>query len=145
MRHSNEKIIQNTFLFTASLIIQKIFSFSYFWFISSRLSPEAIGTYTWVLSYGALCSIGMDFGLASILAREAAKDEDRSEMYLRAVYSLKLPLVILTSVALWVVYFFFTAFVRNNRAARYCQYCHCFGCLHSFGLFYSSCPPEFKI
>jgi O-antigen/teichoic acid export membrane protein len=106
MRHSNEKIIQNTFLFTASLIIQKIFSFSYFWFISSRLSPEAIGTYTWVLSYGALCSIGMDFGLASILAREAAKDEDRSEMYLRAVYSLKLPLVILTSVALWVVYFF---------------------------------------
>ncbi|MEK7212016.1 MAG: oligosaccharide flippase family protein, partial [Patescibacteria group bacterium] len=106
MRHSNEKIVKNTFIFTASLVVQKIFSFGYFWFTSSRLAPEAMGLYAWTLSFTSLFSIGMDFGLASILAREAAKDESRAEKYLRTVYGLKLPLVILTSVALWAVYVF---------------------------------------
>lgn len=104
MQHTNEKIVQNTFIFTASLIVQKIFSFSYFWFISSHLAPDAIGTYTWVLSYTSIFSIGMDFGLASILAREAAKDEAKTEGYLRTVYGLKIPLVIITSIVLWAVY-----------------------------------------
>ena len=103
--HSNEKIIKNTFLFTASLIVQKIFSFSYFWFTSSHLPPDAIGTYTWVLSYTAIFSIGMDLGLASILAREAAKDESKAEKYLRTVYGLKIPLVVITSIVIWAVYF----------------------------------------
>mgnify|MGYP001601598945 CR=1 FL=1 len=106
MRHSNEKIVKNTIIFTASLVVQKIFSFGYFWFTSSRLAPEAMGLYAWTLSFTSLFSIGMDFGLASILAREAAKDESRAEKYLRTVYGLKLPLVILTSVALWAVYVF---------------------------------------
>lgn len=106
MQHSNEKIVKNTLIFTFAGIIQKGLSFANFWFVSSHLPPGVLGVFVWALSYSTLFSVGTDLGLATILSREAAKDHTESEKYLRTVYGIKIPFVIITSVILWVAYFF---------------------------------------
>lgn len=90
MEHTPRKIVTNTLLFTGTLAIQKVISFLYFWFISSRLGPEGLGTYVWALSFTALFSIGVDLGLAPLLTREAVRDPNRVERLLRNVLGLKL-------------------------------------------------------
>lgn len=99
MEHSASKIFKNTLLFTGALIMQKVISFAYFLYLSSRLAPESLGSYVWALSYTTLFSIGMDLGLSPILIREAAKDDKTDESYLRNILAIKLPLIFFTLAA----------------------------------------------
>ncbi|MFA5133589.1 MAG: flippase [Patescibacteria group bacterium] len=105
MEHSAGKIIKNTVLFTAALILQKIVSFAYFLYLSSRLAPELLGSYVWALSFTTLFSIGMDLGLSPILTRDVAKDDQNDEKYLRNMLGIKLPLIIITLIACYTVLF----------------------------------------
>lgn len=103
MEHSPTKVVQNTLLFTGTLVVQKAISFLYFWFLSAQLTPALLGTYIWALSIIGAFSIGIDLGLAPLLIREAARDPARSERLLRAVLGLKILFTIATLALLTVV------------------------------------------
>lgn len=105
MEHSAGKIIKNTIIFTAAVVLQKMVSFAYFLYLSSRLAPELLGSYVWALSFTTLFSIGTDLGLSPIFIREAAKDDKNDEKYIRNTISIKLPLIIITLVVCYVVLF----------------------------------------
>lgn len=85
-----KSIAQNTSYFTAALIIQKILSFFYFWYISSRLATANFGEYTYALSFAGIVAVFIELGLTVVFVREAAKDVDKTEKYLRNVLGLKL-------------------------------------------------------
>lgn len=89
MEHSPRKIVANTLLFTGTLVLQKVVSFTYFWFLTSRLDPSLLGTYIWALSITGVFSIGIDLGLSPLLIRESARDPVRGERLLRNVLGLK--------------------------------------------------------
>ncbi|MBI4133371.1 flippase [Candidatus Uhrbacteria bacterium] len=105
MEHTARKIVANTFLFTGTLMIQKVISFLYFWFLSAQLSPALLGSYIWALSFVGVFSIGIDLGLSPLLIREAARDPKRSERLLRAVLGLKILFTIGTLALLLLVLF----------------------------------------
>ncbi|MDP3985765.1 MAG: flippase [bacterium] len=99
-QHTPQKIVSNTVVFTGALMIQKILSFLYFWFLSDRLSPERLGTYTWALSITALFSIGIDLGLSPLLIRESSRSPERTEKLLRSTLGLKALFAVATLVLL---------------------------------------------
>jgi O-antigen/teichoic acid export membrane protein len=101
--HSTEKVVKNTLLYTAATVAQKAISFVYFFILSSNLAPEKLGAYTGMLAVASLASIGMDLGLTPLLTREAARDEEQAASKLRAVYSIKIPLIFVTQIALWLI------------------------------------------
>lgn len=105
MEHSAGKIIKNTIIFTAAVVLQKIVSFAYFFYLSSRLAPELLGSYIWALSFTTLFSIGTDLGLSPIFIREAAKSDENDEKYIRNTISIKLPLIFITLIVCYAVLF----------------------------------------
>lgn len=106
MEHTPKRIVANTLIFTGAMVIQKIIAFSYFWFLSSRLGPEQLGTYIWALSITAMFSVGIDLGLSPLLIRETSRDPDKSERLLRGVIALKILFALGTLALLSVVMFF---------------------------------------
>lgn len=99
--HRLDRIISNTALFTGANLIQKALSFLYFWFVSSRFAPSALGGYLWVLSMAGLFVTGIDLGLTAILTREAAKSGADGKKLAETVLWIKLPFAAITVVALW--------------------------------------------
>ena len=100
---SKPTLAKNTTYFTGALTVQKILAFIYFWFISNNLFPEQLGQYVFALSFTTLFSIFIDLGLAPILTREAAKNQNQANLYLQNILGLKLPLAFLTLIAVWIV------------------------------------------
>src|SRR3989344_6573985 len=96
-------LARNTTYYTGALVLQKILSFVYFWFISNALIPGQLGQYVFALSFTTLFSILVDLGLSPVLTREASKDKDQGNTYLQNVLGIKIPLAILTLVAAWLV------------------------------------------
>lgn len=98
---SDGKLARNTTYYTGAMTIQKILAFIYFWFISNNLFPAQLGQYIFALSFTTLFSIFVDLGLSPILTREAAKNKDRANLYLKNVLGLKIPLAVLTLLICW--------------------------------------------
>lgn len=94
-----QNIAKNTTWFTGSLVLQKILSFIYFWYISNQLWPDDIGKYVFALSFTTLFSIFIDLGLSPILIRESAKLTNKSNDYLKNVLAIKIPLAVFTVLA----------------------------------------------
>jgi len=94
-----EKIAKNTTWFTGSLVIQKILSFIYFWFISNSLFPGDLGKYVFALSFTTMFSIFIDLGLSQVLIREGAKNLEKRNDYLKNILAVKIPLTFLTVLA----------------------------------------------
>lgn len=65
-----------------------------------------MGAWVWALSYSALFSVFSDLGLSSILAREAARHEDRAGRLLNATLFIKIPLLIFTILLGSVILYF---------------------------------------
>ncbi|MFA6321993.1 MAG: flippase [Candidatus Buchananbacteria bacterium] len=95
-------LAKNTIYFTAALIFQKILAFIYFWFISNNLFAQELGQYVFALSFTTMFSIFLDLGISPILTREAAREENQANKYLKNVIAIKLPLTILTLIAVWL-------------------------------------------
>ncbi|MFA5021948.1 MAG: flippase [Patescibacteria group bacterium] len=95
-------LAKNTTYFTAALTFQKVLSFIYFWFVSNHLFPNELGQYIFALSFTTLFSIFIDLGLSPVLTREAAKDTNQANSYLKNVLGLKIPLAIITMIAVWL-------------------------------------------
>lgn len=92
-------IAKNTIFYTSALIIQKILSFIYFWFISNSLEPENLGKYVFALSFTILFSIFADIGLAPIVIRESSKFKDKANEFLKNILALKIPLAFVAIIA----------------------------------------------
>ncbi len=93
MEHSAGRIVKNTIIFTAALLVQKIIAFGNFLYLSSNLSPSVLGGYVWALSFTTMFGIISDLGLSYILIRDASKDQKDDEKYFQNVLGLKLPLI----------------------------------------------------
>lgn len=97
-RHEERKIVKNTVVFTGAMLAQKLLSFLYFFYLSSRMSPGTLGGYVWALSFTTLFSIGTDLGLAPVFTREASRRVEDGNKLLRNALALKLPLIAITAI-----------------------------------------------
>ena len=96
-------LAKNTTYYTGALTFQKILSFIYFWFISNTLLPGQLGQYVFALSFTTLFSILVDLGLSPVLTREASKDKEQANNFLKSVIALKIPLSLLALAAAWLI------------------------------------------
>ena len=96
-------IIKNTTYFTFALILQKILSFIYFYFLSNGILQESFGRYVFALSYASLFSTFIDLGMTAILIRESSRFPEKTNDYLKNIISLKFFLSIVTLVALYII------------------------------------------
>ncbi len=92
-------IAKNTSYLTTALILQKVVSFTYFTLLARNLGPENLGKYYLAISFATIFAIFMDFGMANVLTREAAKDHDKANKLLGNILAIKIPLILLTSLA----------------------------------------------
>ncbi len=99
MEYSSSKIASNTSYFTLALIIQKIISFVYFSYIAVKIGAGNLGSYTFALYFTTIFAVLIDIGLSNVLVREVAKFREKSQQYLSAVMSVKIPLAILVYAA----------------------------------------------
>ena len=95
-------LTKNATYITGALTIQKALSFIYFWFISNSLLPGQLGQYVFALSFAALFSMFMDIGLSPVLTREASREPEQANRYLRNVIALKLPLGAFSVLLAWL-------------------------------------------
>ncbi len=105
MEHSAGRIVKNTIIFTAALLVQKIIAFGNFLYLSSNLSPSVLGGYVWALSFTTMFGIISDLGLSYILIRDASKDQKDDEKYFQNVLGLKLPLIAVALASCLIVLF----------------------------------------
>ena len=89
-------ITRNTIFFLTALVIQKLLSFIYFTFLARYLGVEGIGQYFFAISFAAIFSVLMDFGLAPVLTREIAKSDKNDQEWFKQIFSLKLLFSIIT-------------------------------------------------
>ncbi|MFW0862336.1 MAG: flippase [Candidatus Komeilibacteria bacterium] len=106
MNITTAKIARNTGVLTASLIIQKVFSFIYFSYLATQLGVTQTGLYFFVLSLVGICSVFIDFGLINALIREISKKpEEVNKYYTHAIITR----LILAGIVL-VAFYLFTLF-----------------------------------
>lgn len=91
-----ESLKKNTMTITTAFILQKIFSFIYFWFLSNYLLAENLGKYIFALSFASLFSIFLDLHITPIVIREASKNLQQANRLLQNTLSLKIPLAAFT-------------------------------------------------
>jgi len=84
------KVASNTTWFTSALVGQKVISFAYFTFLARSLGAADIGLYTFALSYIAIFSIIIDYGLSNLITREVAKSQNDSQKLYSTVLGFKL-------------------------------------------------------
>lgn len=97
MAEKISNIAKNTSYFTLALILQKVFSFTYFTIIARALGPEDLGKYYFAISFTTIFSIFIDLGLSSVLTREIARDNLKTNKLLGTVLGLKIPLAIVST------------------------------------------------
>ncbi len=102
MEYQAQKIAKNTSYFTSALIIQKLISFVYFSYIAVKIGAGNLGSYTFALYFTTIFAVLIDIGLSNVLVREVAKFREKSQQYLSAVMSVKVPLAILVYAAVWL-------------------------------------------
>ncbi|HLD27756.1 MAG TPA: flippase [Patescibacteria group bacterium] len=103
MSYGQEKIARNTGYFTLALIIQKIISFGYFSYIAVQIGAGSLGHYTFALFFTTIFAVIIDIGIANVLVREISRFKEKSQQYLSAALAIKIPLAILTYLAVAIV------------------------------------------
>ena len=96
-------IAKNTSYLTLALVIQKLISFSYFIILARYLGMEILGQYYTAVAFTTILALVIDLGFANILIREVAKDQQKTNTWLRPIIGLKL---ILSFVAAIIAYLF---------------------------------------
>jgi len=96
-------IAKNTSYLTLALILQKIISFSYFTLLARFVGPAFLGKYYLAISLTTIFAIFIDLGLANVLTREVAKKDKEPSVWLGNILALKIPLTLLTLLALVIL------------------------------------------
>ncbi len=110
-----KNIAQNTSYFTLALIFQKVISFAYFAFLARYLGPEQLGQYFFAISFTVIFGIIIDIGIANVLTREVAKDQESSSKLISNILAIKLPLMLLS----WLLIFVFTFLLGYDGILKY--------------------------
>lgn len=100
-------IAKNTSYLTLALILQKVISFSYFTILARHFGPAGLGKYYLAISLTTIFAIFIDLGFSNVLTREVAKKDVEPETWLGNILTLKIPLSILTLLALFVFVYIF--------------------------------------
>lgn len=97
---------KNTIIYTGASVIQKILTFVSFWLISTSVTREALGAWTFAFAFVSFFSFLNDLGLVTVLTREAARhNREKQEEHFNAVLTLKIPLTILTVIVTMIALF----------------------------------------
>lgn len=96
-------IARNTSYYTLALVVQKIISFSYFIIIARALGPDDLGKYYFAISFTTIFAILIDLGFSNVLTREVAKKPEVAQKYFSNILGLKIPLAILTFMAVAIL------------------------------------------
>lgn len=81
---------KNTSYFTVALVIQKVISFVFFSYLATKLGATNLGYYSYAISFAAMFSILVDWGLANLLTRDIAQDKTRAQNYFSKALGLKI-------------------------------------------------------
>ena len=81
---------KNTFYLLIAYIYQKLISLFYFILLARYLGADNFGKYTFALSFAALFSVLIDFGLFQVLTREIARDKSRTKSYFGNILTFNL-------------------------------------------------------
>ncbi|MDO8592876.1 MAG: flippase [bacterium] len=111
-------IAKNTSYFTLALILQKVISFSYFVLIARAIGPADLGKYYFAISFTSIFGIFIDIGQSSVLTREVAKRPDEAEQLFSSVFLMKLPLALLSTLAVFII-INFSAYPEITRQLVY--------------------------
>lgn len=96
-------IAKNTSYLTFALILQKIISFTYFALLARYIGPANLGKYYLAIAFTTIFAVFIDLGLANVLTREIAKNQERASHWLSSIVFLKLPLVFLSVGAIFLL------------------------------------------
>ncbi len=99
----DKSLAHNTAIFTVALGVQKVFSFLFFWYLSSKLGPHGLGQYAFALSFTTLFSVFMDIGMSTVLTREIAKDRKSASYILGTALSIKIISAMLVLVVMAII------------------------------------------
>jgi O-antigen/teichoic acid export membrane protein len=112
-------LARNTSYLTIALIIQKVFSFSYFVLLARNIGPENLGKYYFAISLTTIFAIFIDLGLVNYLIRETAKGLESSTKLLSNILGLK---IILSSVSLIAVFLFINFLGHYDTLSKHLVY-----------------------
>jgi len=98
-----QSIAKNTTWLTGAYIFQKIFAFIYFTLVARYIGANDIGIYTFAISLTTIFTIFIDFGLSSVLTREAAKFRDKANQYLNNIITVKIIFSLVSYLAVVIV------------------------------------------
>jgi O-antigen/teichoic acid export membrane protein len=91
-------VARNTLFLTIGSIAQKLLAFIYFTLLARHfLPPEDVGKYLYALSYVAMFSVIVDFGMQPALIREIAKDKGRTSSIVSNALGIKSILALATA------------------------------------------------
>ena len=102
MSSPSNKIVKNTGYFTGALVFQKIISFTYFSYLATKLGAENTAQYFFAISFSTLFSVFIDIGLASLINREVAKNQESDQKLLSNTIGIK----IISSILVFLVIIF---------------------------------------
>lgn len=93
-----QTVAKNTLFLTVGSICQKLLAFVYFTILARHfLPPNDVGKYLYALSYVALFSVIVDFGMQPALIREIAKDRSRTRETVSNALGIKTVLALATA------------------------------------------------
>ena len=94
---------KNTFYLLVAYIYQKLISLFYFILLARYLGAGSFGKYTFALSFAALFSVFMEFGLFQVLTREVARDKSKTRAYFGNILTFNLLVGLFTLVLIYVL------------------------------------------
>lgn len=99
---TGQTVAKNTLFLTIGSIAQKVLAFVYFTVLAGRfLPPEDVGRYLYALSYAALFSVIIDFGVQPVLIRAIAKDRTAARSIISNAIGIKTVFAIITAIAMF--------------------------------------------
>lgn len=90
--HHPTKVARSGAIYTGTLILQKVLSFTYFSFVAAALGPANLGRYTFALSFAAFFSLAVDFGFVPMAIRSFSQAKENHEDYFRVMLTVRLGL-----------------------------------------------------
>jgi O-antigen/teichoic acid export membrane protein len=97
-----QTVAKNTLFLTVGSICQKLLAFIYFTVLARHfLSPADVGRYLYALSYAALFSVIVDFGVQPVLIRAIAKDRSRARAIISNAIGIKTVFAIVTAAVMF--------------------------------------------
>ncbi len=95
-------VAKNTLFLTIGSVVQKLLAFIYFTVLARHfLVPEDVGRYLYALSYAAMFSVIVDFGVQPVLIRTIAKDRSRASEIISSAIGIKMVFALVTAVAMF--------------------------------------------